>query len=132
MKQIYLMMTLVCVMMVSCTRDVVVTTEEPEQITSNSAVLKGSATGDNIKDKGILYCQCETPEINQVGPDWPGWQLKISDGPGSGNFSFDVDLFESNTKYYVRAYAVTDEDVFYGEIFSFVTNPTEVGYINGY
>lgn len=99
----------------------IIETFEPKSITSNSAVLEGSVTGDNITDKGIVYCHEGIPSIEQYGPQYPGYQLRISDGEGSGSFSFDVDLFVPNTIYYVCAYAVTDDVVYYGDVISFTT-----------
>lgn len=92
-------------------------------ITSNSATFGGSisnANGDQIMERGIVYSTSPNPTLGSN---------KIMIGSGIGTFDTisglgyqDNHLLNSNTTYYVRAYAVTENNISaYGNEVSFTT-----------
>jgi len=91
-------------------------------ITSNSATFGGAisnANGNQIMERGIVYSTSPNPTIGSN---------KIVIGNGIGTFDTTglgypyVHLLNSNTTYYVRAYAVTENNISaYGNEVSFTT-----------
>ena len=92
-------------------------------ITSNSATFGGSisnANGNQIMERGIVYSTSPNPTLGSN---------KIMIGSGIGTFDTisglgyqDNHLLNSNTTYYVRAYAVTENNICaYGNEVSFTT-----------
>lgn len=102
---------------ISCKKDgiPVLTTWDVLLITTNSAV-----SGGNIVDKG-------SSEIVSLGICWntepePTIQdFKTSEVASQAQFSSTMRGLLTNTKYYVRAYAVNDEGIGYGNEISFTT-----------
>ena len=109
-----------------------ITTNAVTDITSNSARFGGvisNANGNQIMEKGIVYSVSPNPTIQST---------KIIIGSGAGALdtliSFDLydddlnenpHLLNSNTTYYVRAYAITENNIYaYGNEVSFTTLPT--------
>ena len=99
-----------------------ITTNAVTGITSNSATFGGSisnANGNQIMERGIVYSTSPNPTINS----------KIKIGAGIGAFDSILDLgyqyahlLKSNTTYYVRAYAITENNISsYGNEVSFTT-----------
>jgi hypothetical protein len=100
-----------------------ITTNAVTGITSNSATFGGAisnANGNQIMERGIVYSTSPNPTINSN---------KIKIGSGIGAFDTITDLsyeyahlLNSNTTYYVRAYAVTENNISaYGNEVSFTT-----------
>ncbi len=84
-------------------------------ITTSSAVVKGTILGDNVtfKERGVCYSTSHNPTIND----------------NKAEMSTDVvnihleNLFEG-TVYYIRLYAIIDDIVYYGKEVSFETEGT--------
>ena len=100
-----------------------ITTNAVTGITSNSATFGGAisnAIGNQIMERGIVYSTSPNPTIQSN---------KIVIGNGIGAFDTITDLrynyahlLKSNTTYYVRAYAVTENNISaYGNEVSFTT-----------
>ena len=112
-----------------------VTTTELTDITATSAVAGGMVIlpeGSHIFLRGMCWDTAPTPDIDGNHTD---------EGTGIGSFSSTLDGLTPNTTYYVRAYAVSDYGLTYGNELSFTTipiwtieatpNPTEGGTITG-
>ena len=110
-----------------------VTTTEPSEITTVSAICGGmAASGDggyvSVSVRGLCWGENPNPTINDH-------YMELGSG-GVGQFSGTITGLENNTTYYVRAFAVTDEGTFFGEQQSFTTLdmlniPAPTGAING-
>lgn len=107
-----------------------VITTSPTQITENSAVSGGNVTrGASVTERGIVYSTMPNPTISD--------KRVSGGGDGIGLFTCDLRGLQPNTTYYVRAYAVNESGIAYGEEFRFTTEkyvsvsePT--GTVNGY
>ena len=102
---------------------VVVTTLEPTDITSVSAVVGGTVTigeGNHIFACGVCWDTEPNPNIDVN---------HIASNAVAGSQSITLEGLFSGTTYYVRAYAVTDFGLVYGQELSFSTLPE--GAING-
>ncbi len=96
-----------------------ITTSSPENITSNSAVLGGDITGNGnstVTERGIVYGTGQNPTINNY---------KIVFGYDVVSFSNLINGLNSNTTYFVRAYAINNQGVAYGNEVSFQTLETD-------
>ena len=113
---------------------VVVTTMAPTDVTSNSATSGGSiATDAYVFAKGICWATHTSP--TQMDDYYS------ENGNGDESFTAEMTDLSQNTTYYVRAYAVTQNGIAYGDEVSFTTipiwtieatpNPTEGGTITG-
>ena len=100
-----------------------VTTSEPTNITSTTAVCGGSAVsndGTTILMKGICWATHPEPTTNDL-------YSEIESGPGT--FTSAITELAPETVYYVRAYAVSVKGINYGEELSFTT--VSPGILNG-
>ena len=94
---------------------ITVTTYEITEITANSAVGGGNVAVEGetvIVSRGVCYGVNQNPTIEDG---------KTTDGEGIGAFTSNITELSQNTTYYVRAYAVDETGVFYGEEVSFTT-----------
>jgi hypothetical protein len=103
-----------------------ITTNAVSGITSNSATFGGAisnANGNQIMERGIVYATSSNPTLASN---------KIVMGNGVGAFETIIDLelgmfdelLNANTTYYVRAYAVTENNISaFGNEVSFTTLP---------
>ena len=105
-----------------------ITTNIATGITSNSATFGGSITnanGNQIMERGFVYSTSPNPKLNSnkiiVGSGIgtfdtiisPNWLFPISSNPH---------VLNSNSTYYVRAYAITENNIAsYGNEISFTT-----------
>ena len=112
------------------TSQVIVTTADPTDITSTSALGGGAVTTSDetyIVEKGICWSINSNPTLDDNS-------LEV--GNGTGSFTALMTGLIPDTTYYVRAFAVTTEELVYGEQKSFTTlgggggNP-QTGAING-
>jgi hypothetical protein len=86
-----------------------VITKNVSSITALGGVSGGTITitgGGTISDKGICWGETENPTINDN---------KISAGTGSTAFNSAISLIKPNTTCYVRAYAINEIGISYGE-----------------
>ena len=132
MKRVCLLMTLVCMMMVSCKPEPekpegpVVITSGVTDITITSAVCGGEVVsgGDAVVviARGICYNTTGAPTVSDT---------YTMDGTNIGIFTSQISNLIPNTQYYVRAYATNAEGVTsYGEEVAFTT--LERTFENGY
>jgi hypothetical protein len=93
------------------------TTAIATSITSISVVIGGVINDDDgmpISAKGIVYSTTSNPTISV--------NLKTNEGSGSQNFSSNILALTPGTKYYARAYAISEVGVGYGNLISFTTH----------
>ena len=86
----------------------VVKTYDPTEVTHFSAMASGSVVSDGgqqVMERGICYNTSELPTI--TGPH-------VTCGTGLGRFECQLSDLAANTKYYLRAYAICTEGVYYG------------------
>ena len=92
-----------------------VTTTAVTDISYNTATSGGNITnegGTNIKTRGVCWSTKQNPTIRDN---------KTEDGSGEGSFTSNITGLESNTTYYVRAYATYTGGKVYGNEISFST-----------
>ncbi|OFY99550.1 MAG: hypothetical protein A2491_07065 [Bacteroidetes bacterium RIFOXYC12_FULL_35_7] len=101
---------------------VTVTTNSISSITSTTAYLSGSvySTGTGTLYRGFAI----GTQINPTYPNFATGQIAWTyDGSGTGTFSRTYDGLQSNTTYYVRAFANDDNNnVWYGANKTFTTS----------
>lgn len=140
MNNKFLIMALLCFVMISCKKETEntsvndntvkeapsVETDEISSITTFTANVKGNVTydgGSKVTSRGVCWSKTDYPNIDS--------SFCIDAGSGEGIFECMLSGLESNTTYYVRAYAINDVDTSYGENKSFKTK-ISYGSINGY
>ena len=105
-------------------------TNPPTSVLTNSATLGGIVIGEGGKDVseyGIVWSTKATPTINDT---------KVVRGSRLGTFSDSYSGFQPLTTYYCAAYAVNEEGVGYGDVYSFKTsgvapcNPVQDNFVN--
>ena len=92
-----------------------VTTDDITNITATSATCGGNVTDDGgltITARGVCWSTSQNPTINDS---------HTSDGTGTGTFASSLSNLNTQTKYYVRAYATNSKGTSYGEQKSFTT-----------
>jgi 5-hydroxyisourate hydrolase-like protein (transthyretin family) len=93
-----------------------VNTGNLSSITQNSAVCGGNVTydyGHTVTARGVCWSPASTqPTLNDT---------HIESGSGLGTFSCNITGLQSGQHYYVRAYAVNDLGIGYGEVKEFTT-----------
>lgn len=92
-----------------------ISTKGVSEITMFSAISGGIITGDTISiiRRGVCYNTNPNPSIDNI---------TTSDGNGMGEYVSVLTNLEVNTKYYIKAYATTEDSVYYGNELSFTTN----------
>jgi len=96
------------------------TTTEVTNITPNSATSGGNIISDGNKDifvEGVCWSTNKTPTIEQN---------RTLDNYGVGSFTSTIIGLTPNTVYYVRAYAINDIGIGYGNEVTFSTNNVSV------
>jgi hypothetical protein len=99
----------------ACPLPATVTTSTPTNVTCTSATLGGNITDDGgatVTEKGIVYSTSTNPTTSDT---------KVQIGSGKGSFSKSVSGFSASTTYYIRAYAISNAGVNYGEEKTFST-----------
>lgn len=118
-------LSLIGIMLLSCNRnEPTVVTNSPTDVTSRTAICSGSVTSDDpnsVTDKGIICSIYDNPTLDGVYAQSPSVYHYVSAGPGTGDFSFEINFMSPNTTYYVRAYAVCDDETYYGDVESLMT-----------
>ena len=80
-------------------------------IDSGSATFNGTIVDEGdpaYTERGFVYGTVHNPMVEDDTP-------KVATGSGTGDFSVNVRDLDINTVYYVRAYAINDKGVAYGE-----------------
>jgi uncharacterized protein (TIGR02145 family) len=100
-----------------------VTTNTINQISSNSAVCGGNVTsngGTDVVARGVCWHTTQNPTLgNSLG--------STSDATGLGTYTSYITGLNSNTTYYVRAYATNSAGTSYGSQRTFTTrNPNQI------
>lgn len=97
----------------------VVTTQAATNITINSVQVNGTITkisGQvNLQKRGFLLSISSTPTIYSYTRKWE------EDATNLGTYSHSFYDLTRNHKYYIRAYAVIDNEIVYGNIMEFTT-----------
>ena len=109
---------------------ITVTTGEPTDITAESATVGGEVTlltDTHVFMRGVCWGTASDPDIDGS---------YFLDGAGEGLFIVTLYELTPNTTYYIRAYAVSDNGLAYGEEQSFTTldnggGTVPTGAING-
>ena len=103
-----------------------VTTIEPTDITATSAVLGGTVNapeGTHVFLRGVCWGTEPNPDIDGN---------HTSEETGIGSFTSTLEGLSPRTVYYVRAYAVSDFGLAYGNQLVFIaTDEAPIGAING-
>ena len=95
----------------------VLSTNTISAITFNTAVSGGNITNDggtSVIVRGVVWSTSSNPTINL--------STKTTDGNGSGAFNSNIVGLNSNTTYYVRAYATNSLGTAYGNEQTFITS----------
>ena len=93
----------------------ILSTAEVTEILQTTAVSGGSISdngGAAVTLRGVCWSTNQNPTINDN---------KTSDGSGEGNYISNLSGLESNTTYYVRAYATNTAGTAYGNVIFFTT-----------
>jgi uncharacterized protein (TIGR02145 family) len=96
-----------------------VTTTDISGITTSTASGGGNITldgGSAVTSRGVVWSVNPAPTTSLT--------TKTDDGSGTGSFPSSIKGLASNTKYYVRAYAVNSVGTAYGNEVSFTTSGT--------
>lgn len=90
-------------------------TKTPTSITETSATIGGfvsSDGGSTIIERGVCYSTNQDPSASD---------FTVIEGGGTGNFECLLTSLDPNTMYYVRAYALNNAGIGYGNEISFTT-----------
>lgn len=91
-------------------------TKTPLSITSNSAVVGGFISSDGgatIIERGVCYSSVnQNPTVSDS---------LYKDGAGTGNYQSNLSELDTETTYYLRAYAINSKGIGYGNTVSFTT-----------
>ena len=93
----------------------IVTTSSATNISYTSATVGGTVTDDGgatVTERGVVYSTTPNPTTSNS---------KVSSGSGKGAFSCNLNDLQEGTTYYVRAYAINQKGMAYGEQQSFMT-----------
>jgi uncharacterized protein (TIGR02145 family) len=97
-----------------------VSTGEATEIATNSALGAGEVVSDGfgeVTSRGLVWGTNENPDIdNNIG--------MINSGSGTGSFAAVMSGLNSNTTYYVRAFATNEAGTAYGTQTGFYTTTT--------
>lgn len=94
---------------------VIVTTTAVSNIQNNLANAGGKVEFSgriHVREKGLCWSKSPIPNINSS---------RSFEGEGNGEFVSLITGLETQTAYFVRAYALTNKGLFYGEVQPFVT-----------
>ena len=98
----------------------VVSTTQITEITNNTATGGGTNINDggsNITQKGICWSKVSSPDLDDNFTE---------EGGSTEDFTSFLDELDGNTTYFVRAYAINEIGVGYGEELSFTTDENPV------
>jgi len=101
----------------------VIFTSSITELSGNSAVSGGfdlDDRGSEIYQKGICWDTLPNPEVTSIV------HLHSDEGVGVEEFSSTMEWLQDETEYFVRAYAINDEGVTYGNEVGFTTPKLEL------
>lgn len=109
------------------TPQVIVTTAEPTDITTNSAICGGNVASSNgdyvsVTNRGICWSTNPNPTFNDN---------YIESGEGIGDFTVSITGLTHGLTYYLRAFAVTENGTFYGNEVNITTFSFPNGAVDG-
>lgn len=122
MKKVSLVLTMLCALLFACkpeTEKPTVMTKSVEEITETTANVVAEVVADGgaeVTERGVCYDTNQNPTIEDN---------KTVDGNGVGTFTSSLSNLASQTTYYVRAYAINEKGISYGEEKSFMTKEIE-------
>lgn len=121
-----LMLLMVALLLNACKKDddsIVVNTLEVTNIGSHLATLNGEVVSNEtpVTERGFFWSE------TNPDPDKTDNLFILADS--STDFSTELTGLESETKYYVRAYASDTKDIFYGKTVEFTTKAITTEYI---
>lgn len=93
-----------------------VVTTQATYVSISEAIVGGDVTSDNgasVTERGVCWGTSSNPTIADN---------KTISGTGTGSFIVKLSSLEKETTYYVRAYAINNEGISYGETITFTTN----------
>ncbi len=99
----------------------VISITEVTEITTTTAASASNITNDgeaNVNARGVCWSTNENPTIDDN---------KTEDGTGVGNFTSSITNLESNTTYYIKAYATNSVGIGYSDVMSFTTKESARG-----
>ena len=97
-----------------------VTTSSATSISYTSATVGGTVTDDGgatVTGRGVVYSTTPNPTTSNS---------KVVSGSGKGSFTCNLNDLQVGTAYYVRAYAINEKGIAYGEEKSFTTTAITV------
>ena len=118
MKKLSLFLVVLTMLLVSCKPEIekpTVVTKSVSEVTKTTAKVVGQVAADGgaeVTERGICWSTDGTPTILD-------YRVKDTEG-GLGTFTLQLSDLESQTTYYVRAYATNEAGTSYGEEKSFV------------
>ena len=124
MKKFYFAIILSCLIFVGCKPEAeapAVVTQDVEEVMTNAAKVVYNVVDDGgaeVTSRGVCWSLVQNPTIDGD---------KTNDGVGIGTFTSQLQDLMSDTTYYVRAYAVNNVGVSYGEEKSFETLKEDTG-----
>ena len=119
MKRLSLFLVARTMLLVSCKPEIekpTVVTKSVSEVTKTTAKVVGQVAADGgaeVTERGVCWSTDGTPTILD-------FRVKDAEG-GLGTFTLQLSDLESQTTYYVRAYATNEAGTSYGEEKSFVT-----------
>lgn len=92
-----------------------ITSAAVSAVTHNSAMAGGTVNSDGgseVIERGVCYATTPYPTISNI---------RVRAGAGLGSYQVTLQGLNSDTKYYIRAYAYSAKDTAYGEHLEFTT-----------
>lgn len=108
------LVTMLCALLLACKPEIekpTVVTKSVCNVTETSAKVVGQVSADGgaeVTARGVCWSTNQNPTIEDN---------KTTDGAGLGSYTSNLTNLESNTTYYVRAYATNEAGTAYGSIY---------------
>ena len=119
MKKLSLLLVALTFLLASCKPEAekpTVVTKSVGEVTETTAKVVGQVTADGgaeVTERGVCWNTTTAPEVID-------YRMKDVEG-GLGIFTLNIPDLVPNTQYYVRAYAINEKGVSYGEELTFTT-----------
>ena len=118
MKKLTLFLVALAMLLVACKPEIekpTVVTKSVGEVTETTAKVVGQVTADGgaeVTERGVCWNTEGTPEVIDY---------RTVDGKGVGTYESNMTDLKDNTTYYVRAYAINEKGVSYGEELTLTT-----------